>query len=374
MINPDTRTKRRNPKASADALGRIMKAPTDGTLTKMDCSRISPRRQVRDNAERAHIDRLVESIRSTGQLQPIQVMPISSEDQDVLNPDAEYVILVGERRWHACKKMGIQISAIVRDRLSGVSGVYAMLQENTQRADLTPFELARGIVTLRDKYNERSSNIAKLLGFSKSQVSKLARLHDCPQEIEDLYLGGLVVDVNTLSELAGVYRRDASLGEELLSIARESRLTRSMVRDAVRQLNEGSEPEAAPGSAAPTSPTTEPPTPHNVGGGETPTAGSGTQPADHDQPGQPRSEPSGPVSAGPKPAHKVKDSAPPSSEPGAPPISITVSWLADADDPDSRERGTLVFASAGPGNVRVKTPVGEMELPAHEVRLEGVDV
>lgn len=374
MINPDIRTKRRNPKSSADALGRIMKAPTDGTLTKMDCSRISPRRQVRDHAERAHIDRLVESIKSTGQLQPIQVMPISPEDQQVLNPNAEYVILVGERRWHACKKLGIQVSAIVRDRLSGAAGIYAMLQENTQRADLTPFELARGIVGLRDEFDESITNIAKLLGFSKSQISKLARLHDCPIEIEDLYLEEHVVDVNTLYELASVYRRDQTLGNELILVARESKLTRGMVRDAVKQLNEAAEQETNPSHIAPTSPAAGSSPSQGVDEGEAPGTRSEKRIVDHDQPAQ--AGPGAPEPAPSVPAQRQKAgiATPVSPAEDAPsPVTIAVSWLADAEDPDSREHGTLVLDGAGPGNVRVKTTVGEMELPAHEVRLEGVD-
>ena len=374
MTARDLRSKSRKPKAAlTDLMQRSMQAPTDGTLTKMRWDRITPRRQVRDNADLANIDRLAESIRQTGQLQPIQVMPLSNEDRDVLNPEADYVILAGERRWHACKQLDIAISAVVRDQhLSGADGLYAMIEENTQREDLSPFELARGIVTLRDEHGQLQDHIAKRIGVSKSFVSKVVRLHGCPLEIERLFTDKLVVDVNTLSELAGLYRRSPEMAEELIEVARTSKLTREMVRGALSKLNAADKendqgPNSEKGAASPTPPQPQPP------GTKTEQGQTAAHTlVDHDQLAPSHDpEPAGtPTTAG-EPSPVRKPEARP-SEPVAS-ISIAVSWLADADDPDSREYGTLVIATAAQGNVRVMTAAGEMELPANEVRLEGVD-
>src|SRR3546814_5924041 len=60
---------------------------------------------VRSATDEATIDDMAETIKERGQLQPITVAP---QDED-----GRYRIMFGERRWRACRKLGMQVRAIV---------------------------------------------------------------------------------------------------------------------------------------------------------------------------------------------------------------------------------------------------------------------
>src|SRR3546814_9848117 len=63
---------------------------------------------VRSAIDEATIDEMAETIKERGQLQPITVAP---KDED-----GRYRIMFGERRWRACRKLGMQVRAIVSKR------------------------------------------------------------------------------------------------------------------------------------------------------------------------------------------------------------------------------------------------------------------
>ena len=60
---------------------------------------------VRSEIDPAKIDEMAETIKERGQLQPITVAPKDA--------DGRYRIMFGERRWRACKQLGVQVRAIV---------------------------------------------------------------------------------------------------------------------------------------------------------------------------------------------------------------------------------------------------------------------
>ena len=92
--------------------------------------------QARRSFDEAELAGLAASIKENGLLQPVTVRRTG--------PD-RYELVAGERRLRACKLAGMdKVPAIIRDCEDSQTAALGLL-ENIQRADLDPFEQARGL-------------------------------------------------------------------------------------------------------------------------------------------------------------------------------------------------------------------------------------
>lgn len=118
------------------------------------------------------IDRLAESIKCHGILQPLSVRRIG----------AYYELIAGERRLRAALAAGVdQIPCIVMNMDDRESAMTALV-ENLQRQDLDYIEQAQGIQTLMQLHLLSQEQVAGLLGLSQSAVANKLRLlrHSAP--------------------------------------------------------------------------------------------------------------------------------------------------------------------------------------------------
>lgn len=109
---------------------------------------------------------LAESIRLHGLINPITV-------------DENGMILAGERRYRACRIIGMREVPVVR--MNGSMEI--TLVENLQREELHPLEEARGYQALVDA-GYTHEQIAQRIGKDRSVVSHSIRLLDLPPEIQ----------------------------------------------------------------------------------------------------------------------------------------------------------------------------------------------
>jgi ParB family chromosome partitioning protein len=130
--------------------------------------------QPRQDFDQKAIDELAHSIKETGVLQPIVVVP----------EDNHYKIVVGERRWRAAQKAGLQkIPAVVR-QLSEKQQIEASLVENLQRKDLNPIEIASAYQKLIQELDYSQEEVAKKVGKDRTSVANYIRLLKLPSEIQ----------------------------------------------------------------------------------------------------------------------------------------------------------------------------------------------
>ena len=138
-------------------------------------------RQPRRTFDESALDRLADSIRSRGLLQPIVVRTL---------PSGHYELLAGQRRLRAAGIAGLDsIPAIVReaddrDRLE------IALAENMARVDLNPVEQARACAMLVDDLGLTKEEVGRRVGRSRVAISNLIRLLDLPDEVLDLIARG----------------------------------------------------------------------------------------------------------------------------------------------------------------------------------------
>ena len=123
---------------------------------------------IRKTFDEDSIKELASSIERHGILQPITVEP---------RPDGTYTLLIGERRFIAAKRVGMDVvPAIVMDeKLKPDESLEARLIENLHREGLDPLDEAEAYQQLRDMGNN-VSEVARRVGKPRYYVSKRLRL------------------------------------------------------------------------------------------------------------------------------------------------------------------------------------------------------
>lgn len=123
------------------------------------------------------LDELTESIRRLGILEPL----VGCE-----NPDGTIDILMGQRRFAAAKKAGLDaVPVAVRPRPSDRDRLLMQLAENLERADMTPIEEARALAELIDVGGLTQEQASRAINRSTFFVSTRLQLLDMPEVLQD---------------------------------------------------------------------------------------------------------------------------------------------------------------------------------------------
>jgi ParB family chromosome partitioning protein len=121
------------------------------------------------------LDELAQSIRETGIVQPVLVVP----------DDSHYKIIVGERRWRAALKAGLKKIPVMIRNMAPDKQLEISLIENIHREDLNPMEIALAYQRMSSEWNYTQQDIAEKVGKDRTSVTNYLRLLKLPQEIRD---------------------------------------------------------------------------------------------------------------------------------------------------------------------------------------------
>lgn len=135
--------------------------------------------QPREEFDEESLERLAESLKTRGQLQPIRVRWDEGR--------GAYVILCGERRWRAAAKAGIRTMTCVVQEGAITPGELLTLQlvENLMREDLRPLEQAKAFRGLMGFNGWSIRQLARELAIDHSGVIRALALLDLPASIQD---------------------------------------------------------------------------------------------------------------------------------------------------------------------------------------------
>ena len=179
--------------------------------------------QARTTFDETEIAALAVSILQNGLLQPVSVRRTGPH---------RYQLIAGERRLLACRLAKLaRVPAILADCDDGASAALGLL-ENLQRAQLDPFDTARGIKEVIRLWGCTQAEAARRLGLSQSALAnKLRLLKLSPEEQNEILTAALEKMARD-----GLSVRDADkLVDAMLSAPREGpspvRRTMPMVRD-----------------------------------------------------------------------------------------------------------------------------------------------
>lgn len=140
------------------------------------------------------LDELATSIQTVGIIEPLIVERCADDD-----PEHDFHLVAGERRWTAAGMVGLAlVPCVVREPIvDDDERVELMLIENLQRKDLDPLEEAEGYRRLTE-FGMPQRDIAERVGCSQSHVSKRLGLLLLPEKAQAaLDSGGITVEEAT---------------------------------------------------------------------------------------------------------------------------------------------------------------------------------
>ena len=189
---------------------------------------------------------LAASIGEHGLLQPIAVRP---------QPMGGYRIVAGERRWRACRMVGLtEVPVVIRD-VSDQEAMELALVENLQREDLDPVEEACGIRELMDRCGLPQEQAAQRLGKSRSALANSLRLLGLPPEALELLRSGTLT-AGHAKAILGLPTPELQvqaaklIAEHSLNVRQAEALCRKLAKDA-KQAGQAPAPEPPPRPALP---------------------------------------------------------------------------------------------------------------------------
>jgi ParB family chromosome partitioning protein len=183
--------------------------------------------QPREEFDEEALQRLADSLRTRGQLQPIRVR--WDEGRGV------YVILVGERRWRAAQRAGLaELSCIVVEgELPADERLMIQLVENALREDLRPVEQARAYKALMEARGWSGNQLAKELHIAQSSVVRALALLELPAPVQaQVEQGALATTV--AAELTKL--PEPAMQAEVAQAIVDQGLTRSEVAEVVKAV------------------------------------------------------------------------------------------------------------------------------------------
>jgi ParB family chromosome partitioning protein len=185
----------------------------------------------------AELQELAESIRERGIIQPILVRHLAGMTN-------VYEIIAGERRWRAAQRVGLHEVPIVIIEADDRQSLEFAIIENVQRSDLNALEEAMGYERLTSEFSYNQSDLAKIIGKSRSHVANTIRLLKLPEDAKKYLVDGSI---------------SAGHARALLSVEHPEKLARQIVeegltvRDVERLVQERAAPQEnrSPAKVAP---------------------------------------------------------------------------------------------------------------------------
>jgi ParB family chromosome partitioning protein len=189
-------------------------------------------RNPRKSFDDAELEDLTQSIREKGIIQPLLARTIAGV------ADA-YEIIAGERRWRAAQKAGLHDVPIIIVEADDKQALELAIIENVQRADLNALEEALGYERLETEFGYSQSELAKVIGKSRSHVANTLRLLKLPEKAKRLLATGALSAGHarallTMAEADSVAERIVAQG---LSVRDVERLAQNAAERANRKTS-----------------------------------------------------------------------------------------------------------------------------------------
>lgn len=140
---------------------------------------LNPRR----HRNAAKFEKMIESVRDNGVIQPIVVRPSPTQE-------GMYEVVAGDTRFEASQSVSLDtIPAIIRS-LSDQEAKLLATTENLQRADLSPLEEAWAAADILNANNQNHEDARKQLGWSRSKLDNRLLLSHCIDEVSKALIDG----------------------------------------------------------------------------------------------------------------------------------------------------------------------------------------
>ena len=174
---------------------------SQGGVLYIDIIDIKPNTgQPRKHFDEEKLEELASSIQQHGLIQPIVLRKLKTG----------YEIVAGERRWRACRIVGLKEVPCIVKELTDEENMLLAIIENMQREDLNPIEEAEGLKQMIDTYGLTQEQVSYSVGKSRPYITNSMRLLKLPEEVRTLTASG-EISVGHAKALAAVKDRDKQI-------------------------------------------------------------------------------------------------------------------------------------------------------------------
>ena len=195
----------------------------------LDCEQVIPDPDnVRKQFSQVEIDDMAASIKERGQLMPIIVEALD---------DGRFQICFGERRWRACKQLGVKVRAVFNINHDRTARQIDQFIENDQRANLATSEIVL-FVSGQLQQGMKVADLARMLGRDRATISRYASLADLPDYLTPLLD---VIPLRALAALAQADRKSRDATEAFINRTGIDRLTVAGCSDFAKSVESAGE-------------------------------------------------------------------------------------------------------------------------------------
>jgi ParB/RepB/Spo0J family partition protein len=172
-------------------------------LTNLVVSTLNVRKALDAGQEDSNVEELAASIREKGLLSPLTVRPLT---------DGRFEILVGQRRYLACKLVPLDpVPCFIREGLSDTDAISLSLIENVHRADMHPIDKAKALQALHAKHGSYEG-VAKESACSIATIRRYLKLLELPPILQDrIGTAEGPSGISALSRLASTFSGDEAV-------------------------------------------------------------------------------------------------------------------------------------------------------------------
>ncbi|MFI1419822.1 ParB/RepB/Spo0J family partition protein [Streptomyces sp. NPDC020731] len=179
-----TTVSRETEEDSAHSAAAVPAPPMGAHFAEIPLDAITPNpRQPREVFDEDALSELITSIQEVGLLQPVVVRQVGP---------ARYELIMGERRWRACREAGLEVIPAVVRATDDEKLLLDALLENLHRAQLNPLEEAAAYDQLLKDFNCTQDQLADRIGRSRPQVSNTLRLLKLPPAVQRRLAAGVL--------------------------------------------------------------------------------------------------------------------------------------------------------------------------------------
>ena len=179
--------------------------------------------QPRTNFKKEDLEELSESIKKNGLLQPILVRDMGGT----------YQIIAGERRWQACKLIGMKKVPVRIKEADDDETIILALIENIQRSDLNPIEEAYGYRRMMERGKMTQSEVAQAVSKGRTTITNALRLLELPEDAQQLLYeekitAGHARAILSIPSVEGRKKLTEKLVDEKLSVRDAERIAKQL--------------------------------------------------------------------------------------------------------------------------------------------------
>ena len=198
------------------------------TINEIALDQIEPNpNQPRHDFDEESLQELAGSIREIGIIQPITLRQVAEN---------RFQIIAGERRWRASQLAGLKtIPAYIRT-IKDESVMEMALEENIQREDLNPIEIALAYEHLLESPGMTQEKVSERVGKSRVAITNYLRLLKLPAQVQ-MALQKKEIDMGHARALLGL--DDPHLQLKLFNEIVKNQYSVRKVEEMVKLLNNG---------------------------------------------------------------------------------------------------------------------------------------